>query len=306
MQKNKFSHCIVIFVLCCGILFPAGSIESRSEKEEKNNDRDSSADTPFFKCLLDDQWGILTSPFRMKGNDFLLWGGAALTTGILIHNDEAIYDRIKTYQKKNEWVDKVSPKITNLGLGHWNLGIAGAFYLGGLLFKDARAKETARLTVMTFIHTGIVVQLGKHISSRRRPSWDNGVDHWYGPSGFFDRYNEGMLSRYDAFPSGHTISIVGTATVISEMYKKTVIVPILSYAVAVASGLSRITEDTHWLSDVFAGAVLGYAIGKYVVKKRNRLAKRETKEEENKKRKKLEIFPIAQPRQLGIGLTYEF
>jgi membrane-associated phospholipid phosphatase len=249
----------------------------------------------FFKAVLQDQGKILTSPFHMKGKDFLLWGGVALVTGVLIVKDEAIYREIKEFQEKNEWVDDISPKVTRLGLGEWNLGIAGAFYLGGLLFKDKKAKETARLTLMTYIHTSIVVQLGKHLTGRQRPSWDNGSDHWAGPAGFFKRYKEGEISHYDAFPSGHTITIFGTATVVAEMYKKTIWVPVLSYSLATMCGLSRITEDTHWLSDVFLGAVLGYAIGKYIVKKRNRLGK-----------SKLNIYPIAHSQQIGINVQYVF
>jgi len=54
------------------------------------------------------------------------------------------------------------------------------------------------------------------------------------------------------------------------MYKNTVYVPIICYSLATLAGLSRVTQDTHWLSDVFLGAVLGYAISKFVVKKRRK------------------------------------
>jgi membrane-associated phospholipid phosphatase len=230
----------------------------------------------------------------LKGKDFALWGGVVLVTGILIANDVPIYKEIKEFQLKHKWVSDVSPTITRLGLGEWTLGTAGAFYLGGLIFKDPKAKETARLTLMTFIHTGFVVQLGKHLTGRQRPSWGGTPkNEWHWFKGFFNRYKDGQLAQYDAFPAGHVITIFGTATVISEMYKNTVWVPILCYSVATLSGLSRITEDTHWLSDVFLGAVLGYAIGKYVVKTRNRL-------------QKLNIYPIAGSRQVGLSLNYVF
>ena len=284
---------ITIFLVMAMILFNAPLMPADETADESGNKTEK--EPRFFKTVLQDQGKILTSPFRMKGKDFLLWGGVALVTGVLIANDETIYREIKEFQQKNEWVDDISPKVTKLGLGEWNLGIAGAFYLGGLLFKDKKAKETARLTLMTFIHTGIVVQIGKHLTGRQEPKWDNGKDHWAGPAGFFKRYKEGEISHYDAFPSGHTITIFGTATVVAEMYKKTIWVPVLSYSLAAACGLSRITEDTHWLSDVFLGAVLGYAIGKYIVKKRNRLGK-----------SKLNFYPIANSQQIGINVQYVF
>ena len=196
---------------------------------------------------------------------------------------------MKDYQSRNHWVDKVSPVVTQLGDGFINLGIAGGFYLGGLALKDGKARDTARLLVMTFIHTGIVVQLGKHLTGRQRPSYENGIDHWYGPSGFFKRYTED-ISKYDAFPSGHTITAWGTATVIAQMYKDTVVVPILCYSLATMVGLSRVTEDTHWLSDVFLGAALGYAIGKFVVRKRS---------------KKWQVVPLANSQRLALGVVVE-
>lgn len=268
----------------------------QTESVDTEESEDNPAKTRTFKAIWQDEGRILTSPFRMKGKDFLLWGSVAAVTGLLIATDEQTYESIKDFQAKNDWVDDISPKVTKLGLGEWNLGIAGLFYLGGAVLKDKKAKETARLTFMTFIHTGVVAQIGKHLFGRQRPSWENGIDRWAGPSGAFKRYKEGELAHYDAFPSGHTISIFGTATVIAEMYKKSVWVPVLSYSLATLCGLSRITEDTHWLSDVFLGAVLGYAIGKYVVKKRNRLFKKGS----------LTVMPIATTRKFSLGITYMF
>lgn len=272
----------------------------KSEKDEtgieEKEDRKQVKRDPFFKAVFKDEGKILTSPFRINGNEWFVWGGVALVTGLLIAYDESIYDGFKDFQEKNSWVDDISPHITKLGDGGINLGIAGVFFLGGLLFKDERAKETARLALMTFIHTGIVVQLGKHLTGRRRPfvtdEYEVGIDHWYGPQGFFKRYTE-PIAKYDAFPSGHTITIFGTATVIAEMYKKNVIIPILCYSLATLTGLSRVTEDTHWLSDVFLGAVLGFAIGKFVVKTRNRIGK-------------LNVVPLAGSGKIGIGLSYSF
>jgi len=298
IKKNVIYLLVFLFIFHSFLM--SNQEESKEEIKEKNKDKKAKkkedSSTPFFKAVGQDLGHIFTSPLRIRSKDLLTIGGVALITGLLIHNDESIYRNIKKFQSKNEWVDKISPEITKLGDGGVNLGIAGAFYLGGLIFKDEKAKETAKLTLMTFIHTSLVVQLGKHIFSRQRPSWDNGNDYWYGPSSFFDRYKpDAWISQYDAFPSGHTISIFGTATVISEMYKDTVIVPIISYSLATLCGLSRVTEDTHWLSDVFLGAVLGYAIGKYVVKKRSKY-----------KTKGLNFIPVANSRGISLGLQYSF
>jgi len=50
-------------------------------------------------------------------------------------------------------------------------------------------------------------------------------------------------------------------------------VPIISYSAATLIGLSRITENAHWITDVVAGAALGYFTGRQVVNNYHRYAK---------------------------------
>ncbi len=279
------------FVLAASETDSSKSGEEKREKKKEDKKEEYTND-PFLKALVKDAGHILSAPARINRNNWFLWVGTIAATGILIHNDEAIYKEFKSYQKKNKWVDKVSPHITKFGTGEYNIGIAGGFFLGGLLLKDRKAKETAKLIIMTYLQTGLVVQIGKHMFGRQRPSWDNGKDKWHGPSGFFDRYKAGKISKYDAFPSGHTITVMGTAAVISEMYKDTVWVPVLSYTMAGLVGLSRVTEDTHWLSEIVLSTVLGIAIGKYVVKRRNRMGR------------KINIMPMVGTNKIGLSLSY--
>jgi len=168
------------------------------------------------------------------------------------------------------------------------LEFAQRVVIGTLAFNDKRAKETASLGFQVLIHTGIMVQVGKHLFGRTRPGATGGVDHWSGISGFFKRYNEGF-THYDSFPSGHTITVWGMATVIAEEYKEKPLIPIISYTLATAAGLSRVTEDAHWLSDVFVGAVLGWTIGKFIVRRRGR---------------KWQVTPFASTNSIGINLIY--
>ena len=267
---------IVLLGLILGALPLAADQTGATESEEKagpekDGEKALQPPTAWTRGVLEDQKDIWTAPLKTRGKQWWILGGTVLGTLLLIRNDEAIYRGFKTFQKKNAWVDGLSPLVTRLGLGEYNLGIGAAFYLGGALFSDRRARETAGLILATYIHTGLIAQVGKHLFSRQRPSWDEGQDHWHGPSGFFERYKSGQLSRYDAFPSGHTISVMGTATVISEMYRHRPWVGITAYTLAGLCGLSRVTEDTHWLSDVFLSTVLGVAVGKMMVRRHNRM-----------------------------------
>jgi len=67
-----------------------------------------------------------------------------------------------------------------------------------------------------------------------------------------------------SFPSGHTSNAFTLATVLERHYGWKAGVP--AYAVAATMGYSRIVRDKHWLSDVVAGATLGYIVGRTVVR----------------------------------------
>lgn len=75
-----------------------------------------------------------------------------------------------------------------------------------------------------------------------------------------DRPNE--ESGY-SMPSGHTSGTMVTATVISHYYPKATIP---AYSVAAIVGFSRVEKNRHYLSDVVAGATLGFIVGRTVVR----------------------------------------
>jgi len=207
---------------------------------------------------------IWLSGFNYKNHTIPFWC-TALTTIALSVKDEEIYRNIKQFQNRNPSINKPSKTITLLGDGYVDISILGVFFLKGLLLNDHRATKTASLGFKGMLHTGIVVQVLKHVTGRQRPGAGKGKDHWHGPSGALKRYNSGRWALYDAFPSGHTMAAWSLATVVSHQYAHLKHVPALAYALAIGAGLSRITEDTHWASDVFLGAVLGYEITRQII-----------------------------------------
>jgi membrane-associated phospholipid phosphatase len=73
------------------------------------------------------------------------------------------------------------------------------------------------------------------------------------------------ISSFDAFPSGHTVTIFAAATTISDFYTEPW-VSYTCYSLASLTAISRITESTHWMSDCFVGAIIGYYGTKLVEK----------------------------------------
>ena len=72
------------------------------------------------------------------------------------------------------------------------------------------------------------------------------------------------FGRLDAsFPSGHTTVAFAAASAI-DAESEARWVPWVVYPVAAAVGWARVQQDKHWLSDVTAGAALGFWTGRKI------------------------------------------
>jgi membrane-associated phospholipid phosphatase len=116
----------------------------------------------------------------------------------------------------------------------------------------------------------------KYLTGRQRPSYYNSNSLEAEPTfrGPFSKAGKDINGKSisSSFPSGHTTVAFAAATVFALEYKDKPFVPILAYSAATLIGLSRITENKHWATDVFIGAVLGYYTGKQVVRNYHRYA----------------------------------
>ena len=72
-------------------------------------------------------------------------------------------------------------------------------------------------------------------------------------------------SDHLSFPSGHTSNAFAWATVAARHYGPKVGVP--AYVFATLVGVGRMEKNVHYLSDVVAGATLGYLVGRTVTRR---------------------------------------
>ena len=212
------------------------------------------------KCILKNEARIWSKPFKLKKRDLNYLLPAMAATGLLLYYDKSISTGIRKYNDNNIDVNTSSKIITQLGQGSNNLGIVAVFIAGGLIFNNHKATETGILSIEAMFHSGVVVLVAKTLSGRERPLVEEGNGH-------FDFLSDPKAgSSHHSFPSGHTISAWSMATVIATEYREVKWVPYTCYTLATAVGLSRIALSKHWPSDVLVGSLLGYAIGKMVVK----------------------------------------
>lgn len=141
------------------------------------------------------------------------------------------------------FLDFLMPKITFLGNagGIWLL-TAGIL----LLFPKYRRAGILLLTGLAFgVLIGNVAM--KNLFARPRPCWlDTGVNMLI------------AVPKDNSFPSGHTLSSVIAATVLTAADRRFALV-----AVPLAAGIafSRLYLFVHFPTDVFASIILGIAIG---------------------------------------------
>lgn len=215
--------------------------------------------------FLEDTGRIWSSPFRIKERHIAPLILVTASAGFLIAADESIRDGFKNYTDGHTWAQDVGPVITQMG----SLGAAataGLFLGAGFILKDQRARDTGYLAACAMAQTFFVVNVFKGLSGRQRPFAAGGEDHWAGPAGFFKSYDADYNGLYDSFPSGHTATAFSVATVVALQYRHRPWVPILAYTIAAGVGLSRVTMDLHWMSDVFVGAVVGHLVARLVVR----------------------------------------
>lgn len=72
----------------------------------------------------------------------------------------------------------------------------------------------------------------------------------------FGRQRPSDNPNYHSFPSGHTTTAFTTATALTYAYGWKA--ALIAYPVATFVGLSRLSDNVHWGSDVVGGAFLGY------------------------------------------------
>jgi membrane-associated phospholipid phosphatase len=168
---------------------------------------------------------------------FLVSAGAA-GGGSFFDDDVQRY-----FTEKGRRVKWLGDSGDQLGQGYVIGPIAAALYGAGRLsgnqrFRDA-TYDIAQVTLVAVTYTMIL----KFATHRRRPDGSDNL----------------------SFPSGHASNAFAWATVGASHYGWKLGVP--GYLLAGLIGVSRMEKNAHHLSDVLAGAGIGYIVGRTAVKR---------------------------------------
>lgn len=230
----------------------------------------------YFILLGSDFKQQITAPFHMTGHDWGMVGKFAIVAGALSLADEPIQRYGLHLSSSSDPIKNISRHVTNVG-GLYEMYTLAALGAYGFIFRNEKIKTTTLLATQSYITSGVMAGLIKFITGRERPykvnpALSEAEPTFHGP--FYKPIKDVNGKKLNSsFPSGHTTAAFSAATVYAMEYRDRPLIPILAYSAASLIGLSRITENKHWATDVLTGAALGYLCGRQVVNNYHRYAK---------------------------------
>lgn len=310
----RSSIIIILIILIC-----SGRAESQdSICQHRSTDNFYKTDSVFsfrsqkgyFPSLLHDFGEQATAPLHFTKGEWLMTGAAIGVTGALFYFDNDINNWARVQKQNYNWVNRASPLISEMG-STWGIGSVIAFGAVNASCRNKKGVQTSLLATQAMITSSFWLHLVKQIGGRERPGAEyyynrTGGGRWYGPLAQFDRSLalEKPEASFNSFPSGHTATAFSIATVFASQYRDTKAIPVISYSLATLVGISRLTENKHWSSDVFAGALIGYLCGKQVVNYFNRTHQTHVAHSLPLARNKAQFTLFQHENQVGIFLLW--
>lgn len=284
-RKPMLFNCFIVLFFLLGLsnVWASEPAAFHSQSEQQDN-TDFRADRSYLKGYLTDTKKIAIAPFSRENNNYIKLSLIAGITAGLYLVDEDI--REWAQDNRNSTSGDISAFFEHFGDGKYTLPPLAVLYAYGHYYKHERSRKTALLSIESFVITGIFTQTLKFSTHRHRPITGDPYDTWDGP---------GISGSNLSFPSGHSSSVFSIATVIASEYKENVLIPPLAYGIAGLTALSRVHDDKHWASDIFAGSALGYFTAKAVVRLHD------TDEAEN-----ITLYPVTEKDRTGLMLSYRF
>jgi membrane-associated phospholipid phosphatase len=201
------------------------------------------------KTFLSNTAAVITSPFHFSSADWMSAGTVVLSTAILLNADIPVRNAFR--HQHSLFNDRLAHIGNAYGEGLFGFGLATTLYAGGVIGGHDKLRETGIILLESLTIATTISTAGKCIISRSRPIAEEGATRF---NGFKTDY------LHTSFPSGHATVAFAVSSVLAEQFD----VPLLTiglYSLSTLTALSRVYDDQHWLSDTFAGAVLGTVCG---------------------------------------------
>jgi len=193
----------------------------------------------------------ITAPLHAKPQQWIAFGAVVGGIAVAHHYDEDVRNHIgpgpDVPAEKPDTHDGSDALPAALMLG--------GTWAAGVMFenKDARLEAGTMFEAAAF--SSVAGYALKEIAGRERPYVGGDPNHW-GSGG-------------DSFPSLHVTAAFAIGTVFAESGNDRFrwVRRALGYGIAAGTAYERIKHDAHWFSDTVAGAGLGVATARFVLKR---------------------------------------
>jgi membrane-associated phospholipid phosphatase len=168
--------------------------------------------------------------------------------------------------------------------GAWEtvLPVSAGIFGTSLLTNNTKFQDVAFTSLQSLVMTKITVNAGKFLFARQRPAHNGGP---------FDV--EFAELGATSFPSGHTATAFALVTPWVIYYPSPVTYSLM--AIPVGTAIARVAKGRHWLSDVTAGAAIGFSMAYYLSKKHLKIQS-----------DRVEIIPVANRNSVALSVNLSF
>jgi hypothetical protein len=134
--------------------------------------------------------------------------------------------------------------------------VLGGTWLAAVMTDDADGRREAGTMFEAAAFSGAAAYLLKQVAGRGRPFETGDSSDW--------------RSGGESFPSIHATAAFAIGTVLAESGSDRFrwVRRVLGYGIAAGTAYKRLDHDAHWLSDTVAGAGLGVATARFVLRRR--------------------------------------
>ena len=220
--------------------------------------------------------------FGTKGNLIALGGASILTVGLLpadqylLDNSRVLGEQLglKEVARYNNFgpLSNIPPNMTSaiylIGNGTTPILISMGFATFGLIHNDYRSLNTATGIIESLAVSGVFSQTIKRITGRQSPApaiRDGNPGGDWNPFPSFIAFSK-KTPQYDAMPSGHMMTATAALNVIIGNYPDKKWIKPVGYSLIGILGFEMVQANVHWYSDYPIALVMGYIIGKNIVK----------------------------------------
>jgi membrane-associated phospholipid phosphatase len=212
---------------------------------------DNAFSVDTLRLFADDTVYVFTAPTRWDAGDWLAAAGAGGFTVGTTAFDRSIRNSVQAHRSAGR--DHFCRVFEHLGSDYSFVVLAG--FEGYHLLADDRRSQAVFVDGLaaSLIASGFIAPVLKYSVGRERPS-DTA-----------DPYRFRPFTNHNSFPSGHTTQAFAVAIVIASHYPVWW-VEALAFGSAGLVGYCRVEQNSHFTSDVVAGALIGWSVARSVVK----------------------------------------